>query len=57
MTTTALTQPVTRLATRQWVNALKIGLIGAATAVLIALIGMIEAFSKRAIIALYTFRP
>ena len=43
--------PATRIATQSWINALRIGLIGGVCAVLIALIGMIEVFSKRSIIA------
>jgi branched-chain amino acid transport system permease protein len=51
MTTTALAQPATRIAARPWAHALRIGLIGGVSAVLMALIGMIEAFAKRSIIA------
>jgi len=51
--TTSLAQPTTTLATAPsaWRDALRIGLIGGVCAVLVALIGMIEAFSNRNIIA------
>jgi len=51
--TTSLAQPTTSLAAlpSAWRDTLRIGLIGGVCAVLIALIGMIEAFSNRNIIA------